>query len=264
MPLWVPGRRKGHDGALPAQLVLPLHPLLAALVWPRAAPTAPCSYCMEVPDPSQCPCPAKGTWRQPWGNCASLQAVAEATKLMWHSTTPAVNAPSQGAARGTWEMGSRGQSGARAGGFPGFKIHTKGRAGAAAAPQHPHSPNRARAAPARHPSGQHQCDKRCPCPWGDLCGAALLRSCLPASCWANRNLAPRQGTGQAQHHQNQVLSLATRMQAPTRAGAVQDPALWCPSLLGALRQARAVLTILDTAPRDCHIPAPSARRITLL
>lgn len=53
-----------------------------------------------------------------------------------------------------------------------------------------------------------------------------------------------------------VLSLATRMQAPTRAGAVQDPALCCPSLLGALRQARAVLTILDMAPRDCHITTP--------
>lgn len=47
--------------------------------------------------------------------------------------------------------------------------------------------------------------------------------------------------------------------APTRAGAVQDPApfpagcLWgCPTLLRALQGARAVLTILDMAPRDCH------------
>lgn len=48
--------------------------------------------------------------------------------------------------------------------------------------------------------------------------------------------------------------------APTRAGAVQDPALFpagclwgCLTLLRALQGARAVLTILDMAPRDCHI-----------
>lgn len=42
-----------------------------------------------------------------------------------------------------------------------------------------------------------------------------------------------------------------------RAGSSSAPGLCCrPSLLGALQPARAALTILDMAPRDCHITTP--------
>lgn len=145
----------------------------------------------------------------------------------------------------------------------------------------PNSPRAGAGTPAHHPSGTGSGDRRCPRPWGDPCGATSAQgsqpSCIPKNLSAsitqgNRNLAGRQGMGlsvpasiqplgeQVSTPKKQVLCLRTRMRHLPGLGPCRIPApfpagcLWgCPTLLRALQGARAVLTILDMAPRDCHI-----------
>lgn len=110
--------------------------------------------------------------------------------------------PSWRATRGTWETRSRGQSGARAGGFPGFKIHTEERAQAAAQPQYPRGRSRHSLKWGRVGAGA---GSSCPLSiWAAPTQGALVlgvtctelpvpicppKTCLLASPWGNRTLA---------------------------------------------------------------------------
>lgn len=100
---------------------------------------------------------------------------------------------------------------------------------------------------------------------------ALPKTCLLASCWETETWLEGRAWGSVPasiQPLGEQVSIPKKTApvphntdvAPTRAGAVQDPALFpagclwgCLTLLRALQGARAVLTILDMAPRDCHI-----------
>lgn len=116
---------------------------------------------------------------QPRGSCAKHRVAAEAAGAPVAQHPASGDVPSWRATRGTWETRSRGQSGARAGGFPGFKIHAEERAQAAAQPHYAcgrsrHSPKQGRGRSRQQLPTVHlgSPDTRCPRPWGDLRRAA--------------------------------------------------------------------------------------------
>lgn len=192
-------------------------------------------------------------------------------------------------------LGSRGKSEARARGFPGFKTRTEERGGAAAGPSTPtanwgcghgatpRSPRAGAGTPAHHPSGTLAVATGVALVLGATHAAppvpraaspaTLPKTCLLASRWETETGLEGRAWGsapasiqplgvQVSTPKKQILCLTTWMQhlpgpGPCRIQLRSQQAACgaAQTLLRALQGARAVLTILDMAPRDCHITA---------
>ena len=214
------GARQGI--AHPAGAALPLHPLLAGLVWQGAAPAAQPSPAWRTSPPSQGPYPRKAPGRAGVGAAMGepCQPPAEAAELLQLSTQPVVTCQAR---EQQGELGRRdlvASAGPELGGFQGLKYRRRKKPELLLHPGtptanfpfgcgHGTAPNRARAgagstclpsiwaAPAAATGGALVLGAtRAEPPAPRAAGpAALPKTCLLASRWENRNLARRQGRG---------------------------------------------------------------------